>query len=73
LNHRFAREPRSPHDAHRPVRADEDLDVIFTWPEERKLSKNLTLHYKRVTYLVEPGPATLSTFPALSCLWPRHR
>ena len=58
-NARFGREPRSPHDAHRPVREDEDLERIFTWQEERKLSKNLTLHYKRVTYLVEPGPETL--------------
>jgi hypothetical protein len=58
-NARFAREPGSPHDAHRPVRDDEDLERIFTWQEERKLSKNLTLHYKRVTYLVEPGPETL--------------
>jgi hypothetical protein len=56
---RFAHEPRSPYDAHRPVRDDEDLDQIFTWQEERKLSKNLTLHYKRVTYLVEPGAETL--------------
>jgi transposase len=58
-NQRFGREPLSPHGAHRPVRDDEDLDRIFTWQEERKLSKNLTLHYKRVTYLVEPGPETL--------------
>ena len=58
-NARFAREPGSPHDAHRPVRDDEDLERIFTWQEERKLSKNLTLHDKRVTYLVEPGPETL--------------
>jgi transposase len=58
-NERFGREPRSPYDAHRPVRDDEDLDRIFTWQEERKLSRNLTLHYKRVIYLVEPGPETL--------------
>jgi hypothetical protein len=36
-----------------------DLGRIFTWQEERKLSKNLTLNYKRVMYLVEPGPETL--------------
>ena len=58
-NERFSREPASCHDAHRPVRDDEDLDRIFTWQEERKLSRNLTLHYKRVIYLVEPGPETL--------------
>jgi transposase len=58
-NARFGREPRSLHDAHRPVRDDEDLERIFTWQEERKLSRNLTLHYKRATYLVDPGPETL--------------
>lgn len=58
-NERFAREPQSNHDAHRPVREDEDLARLFTWQEERKLSKNLTLNYKRVVYLVEPGPETL--------------
>ncbi len=42
-NERFAREPLSRHDAHRPVRNDEDLDRIFTWQEERKLSRNLTV------------------------------
>ena len=48
-NERFGREPLSTHDAHRPVREDEDLERIFTWQEERKLSKNRTRHYKRET------------------------
>ena len=59
-NERFGREPRSPHDAHRPLRDDEDLARIFTWQEDRKLSRNLTLQYKRVIYLVEPGSETLA-------------
>ena len=58
-NRRFGREPLSPHDAHRPLRDDEELDLVFTWQEERKLSRNLTFQYKRVMYLVEPGPETL--------------
>jgi len=58
-NRRFGREPRSSHDAHRPLRGDEDLEVIFTWQEQRKLSRNLTFNYKRVTYLVESTPETL--------------
>jgi len=58
-NQRFGREPLSSHDAHRALRDDEDLDLIFTWQEERKLSRNLTINYKRVMYLVEPGPETL--------------
>ena len=57
-NRRFGREPLSAHDAHRPLRDDEDLDLVFTWQAERQLSRNLTIHYKRVMYLVEPGPET---------------
>ena len=53
FNKRFACPALNPHDAHRPLRADEDLPEIFTWQEKRKLSKSLTLHYKRVMYLLE--------------------
>jgi len=59
-NRRFGREPLSGHDAHRPLRDDDDLDVIFTWQEQRKISRNLTFQYKRVMYIVEPGPETLT-------------
>lgn len=58
-NGRCGREPASAHDAHRPIRADKDLARILTWQEDRKQTRNLTLHYKRVIYLVEPGPQTL--------------
>jgi len=54
-----SREPASAHDAHRPVWDDEDLARIFTWQEDRQLTRNLTVHYKRLIYLVEPGPQTL--------------
>ena len=52
-NDRFARPPRNPHDAHRPLQGDEDLEHVFSWQEERTLSLSLTVHYKRKTYLVE--------------------
>ena len=58
-NRRFARAPQSAHDAHRPLQAGEDLAQTFSWQEERTMSRNLTVHFKRVTYLVEPGPETL--------------
>jgi hypothetical protein len=58
-NRRFGRTPKNAHDAHRPPRNDEDLSRIFTWQEERTMSRNLVVHFKRVTYLVEPGPETL--------------
>jgi hypothetical protein len=54
-NQRFAREPQSPHDAHRPLLAHECLDETFTLQEARKVSANLTLHYKRVLYLLDPS------------------
>ena len=58
-NGRFGKAPLSDHDAHRPVRDDEDLELIFSWQEDRKISKELTLHYQRGVYLIEPGPETL--------------
>src|SRR5258705_7132678 len=56
---RFGRPPKNSHDAHRSLRSDEDLSRIFTWQEERTMSRNLVVHFKRVSYLVEPGPETL--------------
>ena len=58
-NDRFGKDPLSHHDAHRPVRDDEDLPLIFTCQEDRKISKELTLHFRRGVYLIEPGPETL--------------
>jgi hypothetical protein len=52
-NRRFAREARNKHDAHRPLRANDDLQRIFSWQETRRLTGNLTLHYNRVMYVVE--------------------
>ena len=57
-NKRFAKAPRSDHDVHRPLRSDEDLALIFTWQEDRKVSKELTLHYRRGLYLIESSPET---------------
>ena len=57
-NDRFGKPPLSDHDAHRPVRNDEDLELIFTWQEDRKISKELTIHFLRGLYLIEPGPET---------------
>ena len=53
FNRRFARPALNAHDAHRPLRDDEQLPDIFTWQEKRKVSKSLTLHYKRVMYILE--------------------
>jgi hypothetical protein len=57
FNRRFAKPPRDPHDAHRPV-DEQALDDIFAWREERTMSRNLVVHYKRVSYLMQPTPET---------------
>ena len=59
FNARFAKAPLSEHDAHRPVREDEDLELILSHREERKISRALTVHFRRGLYLLEPGPGTL--------------
>jgi hypothetical protein len=51
-NRKFAKVPRNPHDAHRPLRPEEDLDLIFAWRELRKVSQNLLLHYERKLYVL---------------------
>ncbi len=51
-NARFAKEARDRHDAHRALRADEDLKLIFCWRELRKVTSALTLRYERKLYLL---------------------
>jgi transposase len=55
-NARFAKPPRSTFDAHRPLRADENLDLLMTWRETRRVSKALTVLYDRVLYLLDDTP-----------------
>jgi hypothetical protein len=51
-NARFAKVPRDAHDAHRALRSDEQIDLIFCWRELRKVTKALTLHYERKLYML---------------------
>ena len=59
-NQRFGREPMNPHDAHRPLQPADDLSRVFTWQEERTMTRNLVVHFRRVSYLVIPSPAALA-------------
>ncbi len=54
FNQRFARQPANGYDAHRPLLPTDNLDDVFTWEEQRRVSKSLTLNYKNVMYLLEP-------------------
>jgi len=53
FNHRFAVQPRSSLDAHRPLSKTDDLAHIFTWRESRTLSKNLTLQFHHLVYQIQ--------------------
>ena len=53
FNRRFAVPPRSSHDAHRPLLATENLDVILTHQETRTLSKNLTVQFNKTVYQIQ--------------------
>ena len=57
-NTRFAKEPRQPFNAHRPVRVDEDLDSIFACREQRCVSRSLTIQYDKKLYMFEDNETT---------------
>lgn len=53
FNRRFAVPPRSSHDAHRPLLANDDLDLILSHQESRTVTKGLTIQYGRATYQIQ--------------------
>src|SRR4051794_16395775 len=57
-NRRFATEPRSDKDLHRPLAEHDQLDEAFAWKEERTVSNNLTLQYDQVLFILEPNEVT---------------
>ncbi|MDR8728016.1 ISNCY family transposase [Burkholderia pseudomultivorans] len=60
FNRRFGKPPKSDHDAHRPLRADEDLRQILSYRVPRKVSNALTVQYDRVMYLLADSAANRS-------------
>jgi len=57
FNRRFAKPPRNDWDAHRPVREGEDLALVFTVREKRKVSHVLSLQYDKILYLIDDTKA----------------
>ena len=53
FNHRFAVQPKSSYDAHRPLSKSENLAWIFSWRESRTLSNNLTLQFHNIVYQIQ--------------------
>jgi transposase len=64
FNARFAVQPRSSLDAHRPVLAHQDLDHILAWQEPRTISKNLTVQFKNVVYQIQTDRPTYALHKA---------
>ena len=60
-NRRFGKTPYSNRNAHRALLSHEKLRDICQWREERKVSRQLTLNYRRVMYLLEPTEAAKKT------------
>ena len=58
FNKRFAEEPRSLVDLHRPLTAKDDLARILTWQESRTISKNLTVQFENVVYQIQTERST---------------
>lgn len=52
-NSKFAKDPLNPKNLHRNVDDIEELDDYFCWKEDRTVSKNLTLQYDKVVYMLE--------------------
>ena len=58
FNNRFAKPPRNDFDANRLVREDEDLDLILTIRQPRRVTHSLTLRYGRSLYVLTKTPAS---------------
>lgn len=56
FNKRFCYEPRSTLDAHESLRPEDNLERILALCETRKLTKNLTLQYKNILYILNDKP-----------------
>ena len=57
-NARFAQASRDGRNAHRAMGPTDDRDAAFSWQVERTVSRNLTLQYDKVLFLLRPGEVT---------------
>jgi transposase len=53
FNRRFAVQPRSTYDTHRPLLKTENLDIILTHQKTGTLSKNLTVQANKIIYQIQ--------------------
>lgn len=60
-NKRFAKAPKSQIDAHRNIEKGMNLREIFSWHEERTVTKNLMVQYASKQYAIIPKDRTRAT------------
>lgn len=53
-NRKFGKEPRSPEDANRALREEDNLERIFARRSTRKIAKDLSFQYEGTFYQIEP-------------------
>jgi hypothetical protein len=55
FNRKFAKPARNDKDSHRPFTDYDNLDRAMSWQESRTVSKNLTIQYDKILFLLEPS------------------
>lgn len=68
-NKQFGKEAASPENAHRPLRAEDDLKRIFARKDKRKLSKDLTFQHHGILYMVETKTPNRLKHATIEVLW----
>ncbi len=68
-NKQFGKEAASPEDAHRPLRAQDNLKQIFARKDQRKLSKDLTFQHQGILYMVETKTPHRLKHANIEVLW----
>lgn len=68
-NKRFRKEAASQEDAHRSMKAQDDLRRLFSRMETRKLSKDLSFQFQGVLYLVETKTTNRLRHAIVNIFW----
>lgn len=68
-NQKFGKEPLCQKDAHRQMRTSDNLDKLFSYHVQRKLSKNLTFQYQNLLYQLKTDTPNRLRFAMVDIFW----
>lgn len=68
-NKQFGKEAAQAENAHRPLRAQDDLTRIFARKDTRKLSKDLTFQHHGILYMIETKTPNRLKHASIEVLW----